>query len=219
MLFVIVTFIYPISDDNIGGGKIRMTVQGNLLSKTLVIGIIILFIGMSVVSSTGNLINSSSICKSNNPLYEPNYPPVPKIDCASYGLWFGKVKSGQNVSGMIKVVNRGDNLSLLNWHVDTTNVPTWGTWEFIPENGTDLPYTDSPFHNFAIIYVKCTITEEKGEYIGQIYVYNTDDTSDWCATISYCIIPRNRATTYSLFQLFLDRFPLLEVFLRAMNLL
>jgi outer membrane protein assembly factor BamB len=32
-------------------------------------------------------------------------------------------------------------------------------------------------------------------------------------------IPRYRATVYSLFQLFFDRFPLLEVFLRTMNLL
>jgi outer membrane protein assembly factor BamB len=32
-------------------------------------------------------------------------------------------------------------------------------------------------------------------------------------------IPRTKSTTYSLFQLLLDRFPFLEVFLRAMNLL
>ena len=41
---IIVTFIYPISDVNIEGGKIRMVYQGNLLSKTLVIGTILLLV-------------------------------------------------------------------------------------------------------------------------------------------------------------------------------
>ena len=48
---VIVTFKYHLSDVIIGGGMKRMPYQGNLLSKTLVIGIIILFVGISVVSS------------------------------------------------------------------------------------------------------------------------------------------------------------------------
>ncbi len=295
------------------GGKIRMAYQGNLLSKTLVIGIIILFIGMSVVSSTGNISKESFIYKSNNPPYEPsnpyppgdlpvpidvnlswyggdfdpedtvtydvyfgefdpfgfppfngsvgpypanqtriwydipgvlefdtkyywriraydnhgasnmssiwtfttepNYPPVPKICCASVGLDFREVGPGQNVTGQIKVCNCGDELSFLNWHVDTASVPTWGTWEFIPENGTELL---AP--NCAIIDVKCTVREED-EYSYIIYVYNTDNLSDYCE-VSTSVPPPYKATTYSLFQLFFNRFPLLEVIiLRAMNLL
>ena len=54
-----------------------MVYQGDMLSKTLVIGILILLIGMSVVSSTGNLSKSSFICKSNNPPYEPSDPIPP----------------------------------------------------------------------------------------------------------------------------------------------
>ena len=185
--------------------------QGNLLSKTLVIGIIILFIGMSVVSSTGNLSNSLSIYKSNNPLYEPNYQPVPKITCAAIGLDFREAGPGDNVTGQIKVCNCGDELSLLNWHVNTTNVPTWGIWKFIPESGTELLMP-----NCAVIDVKCTVTQEdESSFI--IYVYNTDNLSDYCEVVTSR--PRNKATTYSLFQLFFERFPLLEVFLRAMNLL
>ncbi len=191
-----------------------MDKQTGLLSKTLVIGILILLIGMSVVSSTGNISKSSFICKSNNHPYEPNYSPVPKITCASSGLEFEKVPPGQIVYAQIKVCNCGDELSFLNWHVDTTNVPAWGTWEFFPENGTNLlePYC-------AIIDVKCTITEEIDEYISQIYLYNTDNSSDYCMVVVHVYVPRNKSTTYSLFQWFYDRFPFLEVFLRIMNLL
>ena len=54
-----------------------------------------------------------------------------------------------------------------------------------------------------------------------IYAYAVDTAglSSDLASFEVTIIPRNRATIDSLFQLLLDRFPLLEVFLRAMNLL
>ena len=167
---------------------------------------------MSVVSSTGNLSSSSSICKSNNPLYELNYQPVPKITCASSGLWFEIVPPGQIVYAQIKVCNCGDELSFLNWHVDTTNVPTWGIWKFIPESGTELLMP-----NCAVIDVKCTVTEEEGKYFYEINIYNTDNLSDYCTIVA--IRPRNKTTTYSLFQLLFDRLPFLEVFLRAISLL
>jgi len=60
-LWLIVTFIYPLSDVIIGGGKIRMVFQGNLLSKTSVIGILILLVGMSVVPSISGNISESNI--------------------------------------------------------------------------------------------------------------------------------------------------------------
>ncbi len=46
------TFKYSTRVVIIEGGKIRMAYQGNLLSKTLVIGIILLFIGMSIIPSS-----------------------------------------------------------------------------------------------------------------------------------------------------------------------
>ncbi len=102
-------------------------------------------------------------------------PPVPKICCAAVGMHFGDVDPGQDVTAQIKVCNCGDPMSFLNWHVDTTNLPTWGTWKFIPESGTDLLEP-----NCAIIDVECTVTEEEGEYTGTIKIYNSDNSSDFC---------------------------------------
>jgi outer membrane protein assembly factor BamB len=58
------TFKYPNRVVIIGGGMKRMAYQGNLLSKTMVIGIILLFIGMSIIPSiavdTVNVENANS---------------------------------------------------------------------------------------------------------------------------------------------------------------
>ena len=47
------------------------------MKKALVVGIIVLFIGMSITPSTGNISKTSFICKSNNPPYEPSNPIPP----------------------------------------------------------------------------------------------------------------------------------------------
>jgi hypothetical protein len=204
-----VTFKYPNRVVIIGGGKIRMTVQGNLLSKTLVIGIIFLFIGMSIIPSIGNISKASSILGFTS---IEIHQPVPKIICS--GVFEDSyVEPGQNVTGMIKICNCGDELSLLNWHVDTTNVPTWGTWKFIPDNGTDVLKP-----NCAVVDVGVQLTSEWGEYCGKITIYNSDNLTDYCE-VHVWFKPRVKATTYSLFQFLFERFPFLEVFLRAMNLL
>jgi len=69
------------------------------------------------------------------------------------------------------------------------------------------------------IKINVTIPSEKGTYvifkIKAIDVFGAE--SGW-ATLEVTV-PRNRATIYSLFQLLFDKFPLLEVFLREMNLL
>ena len=48
LLLVIVTFKYPISDYYIEGGKNQLDKQRDLLSKTLVVGVIVLFIGVGI---------------------------------------------------------------------------------------------------------------------------------------------------------------------------
>jgi len=62
------------------------------------------------------------------------------------------------------------------------------------------------------------IWDTKGVYPVQAKAKDTNGSvSSW--GIIKLTIPRNRATVNSLFQLFFDRFPLLEVFLREMNML
>ncbi len=67
----IVTFKYPNADEYIGGGMKSMDKPRGLLSKTLVIGIIILIVGMSITPS----IASDSVKKSYIPIsYTPHDP-------------------------------------------------------------------------------------------------------------------------------------------------
>ena len=51
--------------------------KNSCYKKGIVLGIIVLFIGMSITPSTGNIGKASSIYKSNNPPYEPSNPHPP----------------------------------------------------------------------------------------------------------------------------------------------
>ena len=75
-----------------------MANQGNLFSKTLVIGIIFLFIGMSVVSSTGNIDKASFIFKSNNPPYEPSNP-IPQDGAENVSIYVSLCWTGGDPDG------------------------------------------------------------------------------------------------------------------------
>ncbi len=63
-----VTFIYPISDDNIEGGQENMMKNPALFNKTLVIGIIFLLIGICANPSIGIIMEKES----NNPITNGN---------------------------------------------------------------------------------------------------------------------------------------------------
>ena len=141
-----------------------------------------------------------------------NHPPVPKIVCIG-AFEDSYVEPGQNVSGLIKICNIGDELSFLNWEIDTIDVPTWGTWEFIPESDTNLSQGDCD-----ICSVGVQLTSEEGDYCGIITIYNSDNLTNYCEVVVWFKL-KVKATTYSLFQFLFERFPFLEVFLRAMNLL
>jgi hypothetical protein len=138
-------------------------------------------------------------------------PPVPAIACSGVGTAFGDVDPGQNVTCQIKVCNDGEPVSFLNWEVDTTNVPTWGTWKFIPEFGTDVLHP-----NCEVIDVECTITSEEGDYSGTITVINSDDPSDTCSvTVSAnVIVPRARTVHSPLFMNLLQQFPALYLIIK-----
>ncbi len=88
----------------------------------------------------------------------------------------------------------------------------WIEWADGSNSGWLGPY-DS-----GIEITESHVWDAKGKYPIQAKVKDTNDSvSSW--GILRINIPRNRAKDYPLFQLLFDRFPLLEVFLRAMNLL
>jgi len=71
-----------------------------LIKKLLIFSIIILFIGMSISPSTGNISNVLSLGESNNPPYEPSNPNPIGPDATICGnlSWTGGDSDGDNVT-------------------------------------------------------------------------------------------------------------------------
>ena len=71
-----------------------------MIKKLLAFSIIVLFIGMSVTPSTGNISNKPSVCKSNNPPYEPSNPnPIgPNATICGNLSWTGGDPDGDDVT-------------------------------------------------------------------------------------------------------------------------
>jgi len=101
--------------------------------------------------------------------------------------------------------------AFLSWDEDADMVKYYIDWGDGNSDETD-------YHPEGIAVEVVHIYEKEGEY--NIKAIAEDKTGLMSPEESLVIIiPRNRATVYSLFQLFFDRYPFLEVFLRAMNLL
>lgn len=139
----------------------------------------------------------------------PGPPPVPNIECIAVGMDFGKASPGEDVNGQIEVCNDGDPGTFLNWYVDTTNLPPWGTWKFTPSNGSDLFEPDC-----EIVNVVCTVTDLEDEYIGTITVYNADDLSNFCVVDTSIKVPRTKTLYHPLlirlFKFLPNVFPILK---------
>ena len=84
-----VTFKYPNTDDIIEGGKTRMAYQGNWLSKTLVIGIIALLIGMSSIPTiASDTASSTTLDNDGSLLGYVNDTSGNPIECALVRVYF-----------------------------------------------------------------------------------------------------------------------------------
>jgi hypothetical protein len=131
----------------------------------------------------------------------------PKICCDGVRMNFGEQPAGATVTGEIYVCNCGDPGSYLNWYVDTTTVPAWGTWTFSPASGTGLAEGDC-----EIVTVTCVLTTTTGPYSGEIIVYNADDNTDFCRVPTDVEVPRTRShfVIWNLFEQFPVLYQILE---------
>jgi hypothetical protein len=116
---------------------------------------------------------------------------------------FGNAGPGATVTGQIYVCNAGDVGSYLDWYVDTAAVPVWGTWTFTPAAGSGVAEGDCD-----IIDVTCVLTEEEGDYTGEITVYNAKDATDYCKIDTSVSVPRTRSYNAMIWNLF-EQFPAL----------
>ena len=252
-----------------------MTYQGNLLSKTLVIGIIFLFIGMSIIptissdtASSTTLDNDGSLLgyvndTSGNPIegalvrvyfhgtYEEDYSDstgfyhvtnihicncTKNTTCSKEGY-----KTEWVLLGIAENTTYDFNLtSNFPPSAPIINGPTiiwpWRTYYYYTFVSTD---PDDAKISYSILWAEgdSLIIEQVGPYPSGEEIILSHNWHYWMA--SRCIfaiakdasglysdetrfvvtIPRHRTTAHSLFQCFFERFPLLEVFLRAMYLL
>ena len=105
-----------------------------------------------------------------NKLINQTYPD---LDCSGNLNWID-IKPGATVQGDLTISNIGDPFSFLNWEI--ISYPAWGTWEFTPSSGTNLPSGDS-----VTVHVTVVAPSEKDtQFQGDIKIVNTENTDDYC---------------------------------------
>ena len=98
----------------------------------------------------------------------------PNLDCIGSLSW-SSIQPGQTVEGTFQVENIGENMSLLNWEINTSSV-SWGSWSFNPEQGSNLTPEDGPI----MIQVSMIAPNEKNKvYTGYLRVENKDNPQDF----------------------------------------
>jgi hypothetical protein len=141
-------------------------------------------------------------------------PPESDLDCDG-DLGWNDVSIGDTVTGTFQVGNIGDPGSLLNWAVETTTLPAWGTnWTFTPASGTDLVAG-----GWTTVDVSVEAPMEKNKnFAGEIKVVNSDNSSDSCKINVILTTPRNKPFDMInfLFLRFLENHPYLFPVLRQM---
>jgi len=140
--------------------------------------------------------------------------PIPDLICDGSLSWTD-VKPGDTVTGTFQVGNGGDPGSLLNWAVEISSLPTWGTWSFSPASGTGL--ADGSWTTVTVTVI--APSEKNKNFTGDIKVINTDDSTDFCKIDVKLATPKNKPFDYHfsilnwLFEHFPNAFPILRYLL------
>jgi hypothetical protein len=102
-------------------------------------------------------------------------PTTPQSDLTCEGiLSWNNIKPGSLVNGSFTIENTGDEGTILNWEI--TEYPSWGSWEFIPDNNGVLnPGQESIQINIRSI----APTEKNKKYTDYVKVINTDNPKDF----------------------------------------
>ena len=117
-----------------------------------------------------------------------NFNPVlaPDLNCDGCLNW-SEVEPGSTVKGSFTVENIGDPKTLLDWEIES--FPEWGTWTFVPSNGSDL----TPEDGAITVDVSVVAPEEQNQqFSGTVKIVNIENTSDFCTvdvSLSTLFIP------------------------------
>ena len=129
-------------------------------------------------------------------------PAIPVLECDGE-IRQTEVPPGTNVTGDFQVRNNGDASSVLQWRIENSSIPNWGSnWTFTPS--ADF---QTPDMGWLTVIVNVTAPSEKGEYTGKIKVVNAVDPSDNCEIDVSLTVPRTRAAHNALLTRLFDCFP------------
>ena len=131
-----------------------------MMKRLLAIGVILLFLGMSISSSGYNLERQSTVCKFNNPPYVPSNP-IPPNGSSNVSIhtcleWTG----GDPYGGMVTY----------DVYFGVTNPPTMKSWN-ITETFYSLPGELDLFQDY---YWKIVAWNKYGKTEGPIWYFNTN---------------------------------------------
>ncbi len=142
----------------------------------------IINISWRYVGFDGQSFGLDDILVSSGPL-KPNL-------CCEGSLSWTNITAGATVSGEFQVCNCGEEGSLLNWEI--TEEPSWGTWEFVPNNGSGLAAGDCIYINVTVI----APSEKNSEFEGVIKIINSDRPNDNCEINVFLSTPKNVALKF-----------------------
>jgi len=129
---------------------------------------------------------------------------IPDLDCNGTLQW-SAVRPGDKVTGSFQVMNAGGNESQLNWNI--AEHPEWGTWTFIPMNGTNLNPENGPVEVEVEVEVP---DEENANFTGEIKIINSENEEDYEIIPITLTTPKNKVLDIPLFMQWLQkRYPLI----------
>ena len=130
--------------------------------------------------------------------YKPS--EIANLECSGNLAW-AEVGAGSTQNGEFTVLNEGSPLTFLNWEIDS--YPSWGTWQFNPESGTDLIGGEET--NVQVTVIAPGDTDS--EFTGEVTLVNSDDPGDSCIVYVYLSTPRVKPPINPFFLRLLEMFP------------
>jgi len=123
--------------------------------------------------------------------------PNPDLQCIGELNW-DNVGPGETVNGEFTVSNVGEQGSTLDWKIERH--PSWGTWAFEPESGTNLSVGNSTTVQVTVV----APLEKNKKYTGGIKVVNFNNQSDYCSIDSILKTPLAKISMYQHLPQFLQ---------------
>ena len=125
--------------------------------------------------------------------------------CEGEIVW-KNITAGEELQESFIVKNVGGDGTLLDWGI--TDEPSWGTWSFDPDGGTDL----TPEDGDVTVQVTCVAPNEKDqEFQGKLKIENLENPDDYCYIDVSLTTPKSKHSfVFNFFERLIQRFPMLN---------